>query len=143
MVSIDPVALTVQIINFLVLIWALNKVLYKPIRRIIARRNEKVAGLEENITRFEQDALEKDQALKAGIREAREKALKEKEAYEAQARQEEMKLIEQINEQSRAELVQIREKIVKEVHEARSYLQQQIDSLADDISRKILGRATS
>ncbi len=141
MVSIDPVALVIQIVNFLVLIWALNQVLYKPIRQIIAQRNEKVNGLEKNISRFEQDALDKDQALKAGIKEAREKGLKEKEAYEGQARQEEMKLIEQINEKARADLTQIREKITQEAQDARKSLQQQIESFADEISRKILGRA--
>ncbi len=140
MVSIDG-TLFIQIINFLFLIWALNIVLYKPIRRILLQRNDKVTGLEEGIDRFEQDALEKDQALASGIREAREKGINEKAAFEDEAREQELKLIEKINEKTRADLAQIREKIALETEDARQSLLKEVDRFAEDISLRILGRA--
>ena len=140
MVSIDG-TLFIQIINFLFLIWALNSVLYKPIRRILLQRNDKVNGLEEGIERFEQDALEKDQAFASGIKEARGKGINEKAAFEDDAKAEEMKLIEKINEKARADLAEIREKIVLETEEARQALLKEVDSFAEDISLRILGRA--
>ena len=140
MVSIDG-TLFIQIINFLFLIWALNIVLYKPIRRILLQRNDKVNGLEEGIERFEQDALEKDQAFASGIMEARGKGINEKAAFEDDAKAEEMKLIEKINEKARADLAEIREKIVLETEEARQALLKEVDSFAEDISLRILGRA--
>ena len=140
MVSLDG-TLFIQIINFLFLIWALNIVLYKPIRRILLQRNDKVDGLEEGIERFEQDALEKDQALASGIKEARGKGMNEKATFEDDAREQENKLIEKINEKARVDLVQIREKIALETEEARQSLLKEIDSFAEDISRRILGRA--
>ncbi len=140
MVSIDG-TLFIQIINFLFLIWALNIVLYKPIRRILLQRNDKVNGLEEGIERFEQDALEKDQAFASGIKEARGKGINEKAAFEDDAKAEEMKLIEKINEKARADLAEIREKIVLETEEARQALLKEVDSFAEDISLRILGRA--
>jgi len=140
MVSIDG-TLFIQIINFLFLIWALNIILYKPIRRILLQRNDKVTGLEEGIERFEQDALEKDQALSSGIKEARGKGMNEKAVFEDDAREQEKKLIEKINEKARVDLAEIREKIVQETEEARQALLKEIDSFAEDISRRILGRA--
>lgn len=140
MVSIDG-TLFIQIINFLFLIWALNIVLYKPIRRILLQRNDKVNGLEDGIERFEQDALEKDQAFASGIKEARGKGINEKAAFEDDAKAEEMKLIEKINEKARADLAEIREKIVLETEEARQVLLKEVDSFAEDISLRILGRA--
>lgn len=140
MVSIDG-TLFIQIINFLFLIWALNIVLYKPIRRILLQRNDKVNGLEEGIERFEQDALEKDQALASGIKEARGKGLKEKAAFEDEGRAEESKLIEKINEKARVDLAEIRERIALETEEARQALLKEVDNFAEDISRRILGRA--
>ena len=140
MVSIDG-TLFIQIINFLFLIWALNIVLYKPIRRILLQRNDKVNGLEEGIERFEQDALEKDQAFASGIKEARGKGINKKAAFEDDAKAEEMKLIEKINEKARADLAEIREKIVLETEEARQALLKEVDSFAEDISLRILGRA--
>ncbi len=117
MVNLDSTVI-IQIINFLILIWALNMVLYKPIRHILAQRNEKITGLENGIDQSEQNAADKDQALKAGIRQAREDGLKEKEALENDARAEEKKIIEKPNDQARADLADIREKIVQEEAEA-------------------------
>ena len=140
MVSVDG-SVIIQIINFLILIWALNAVLYKPIRRILSQRNEKISGLSSGIEQSEQDAVEKDLALKTGIKQARENSLRDKEALESDARQEETKLIEKINEKARVDLADIRERIAREVEEARLALLEEIDGYAEDISRRILGRA--
>jgi F-type H+-transporting ATPase subunit b len=140
MVEINA-SLFIQIANFLILIWALNKFLYKPIRQILSQRKNRISGLEESIQQSEQDMLNKDQSLKKGLKEAREKGMKEKDAFENEARQEEMKIIEKINEKARADLADIREKVIKETQSARLSLQKEIDSFADAISRKILGRS--
>jgi len=139
MVSLNG-TVVIQIINFLFLIWALNAVLYKPIRRILSQRNEKITGLENGIDQSENSALEKDLALKSGIKKARENGLKEKEALENEARAEEAKIIEKINEKARTDLAEIREKIAKEANEARLALLKEVDGFAEDISRRILGR---
>jgi F-type H+-transporting ATPase subunit b len=140
MVSLDSTVF-IQVINFLFLIWALNTVLYKPIRKILSQRKEKIAGLEDGIDRSEQGAIEKDQALKLGIKAAREKGNREKEVLENEARQEEIKLIEKINEKGRADLAEIRERIVRETEQARKTLLKEVDGFAAEISRRILGRA--
>ncbi|PIP39190.1 MAG: ATPase [Desulfobacterales bacterium CG23_combo_of_CG06-09_8_20_14_all_51_8] len=140
MVSLNATVF-IQIINFLVLIWALNTVFYKPIRRILSQRNEKISGLEKGIDKFEHDAVEKDLALKSGIKQARENGLRNKEDLEAEAREEEKKIIEKINEKARADLEVIRAKITREAESARVTLLKEVDGFADDISRRILGRA--
>jgi F-type H+-transporting ATPase subunit b len=140
MVSLDSTVF-IQIINFLFLIWALNTVLYKPIRKILSQRKEKISGLEDGIDLSEKGALEKDQALKLGIKAAREKGNQEKEAHENAARQEELKLIEKINEKGRADLAEVRERIVRETELARQALLKEVDGFAAEISRRILGRA--
>ncbi|MDA8403804.1 MAG: ATP synthase F0 subunit B [Desulfobacteraceae bacterium] len=139
MVSLNSTVF-IQIINFLFLIWALNIVLYKPIRNILSQRKEKIAGLEDGIDRFQQGALEKDQAYKLGIKAAREKGNREKEAHENEARQEEIKLIEKINEKARADMAEVRERVVRETDQARQALLKEVDGFAAEISRRILGR---
>ena len=139
MVSLNSTVF-IQIINFLFLIWALNIVLYKPIRNILSQRKEKIAGLEDGIDRFQQGVLEKDQAYKLGIKAAREKGNREKEAHENEARQEEIKLIEKINEKARADMAEVRERVVRETDQARQALLKEVDGFAAEISRRILGR---
>ena len=140
MVNLDYTVF-IQIINFLFLIWALNTVMYRPIRQILSQRNEKITGLENSIDESENNALEKDRELKSGIREARENGVREKEALENEARAEEMKMLEKINEKARADLAEIREKITKEADDARQALLKEVDSFAEEISQRILGRA--
>ncbi|MFP4158733.1 MAG: ATPase [Desulfobacterales bacterium] len=140
MINIDG-SLIIQMINFIVLIWALNFVLYRPIRGVIARRKEKMDGLEQGASKCEQDAAEKHKEIEAGIKEAREKGIKEKEALEEQAKEQERRMIEQINEKARSELEEIRERVSREAESVRKSLEPQIDQFADQISEKILGRA--
>ena len=70
MVSVD-VSLIVQIINFIILIFLLNFVLYKPIRNILAQRKQKVDGFQKDIDTCIESAKEKEEAFSQGIKNAR------------------------------------------------------------------------
>jgi len=131
----------IQVVNFLFLIWVMNIILYKPIRKIIAERKDKVRGLEGSIDNLNQDALEKDKAYDAGIKDARAKGLSEKEVQVQAASEEEKKLVEEITSRAQANLIEIREKITKDTEEVRASLQKDVDSFAEEIGQKILGRA--
>jgi F-type H+-transporting ATPase subunit b len=134
-------SLIIQIANFVVLIWALNKVLYRPIRNVLHQRKEKITGMEQHIDDFNTDIEEKDKAFEAGIKDARVKGLKEKEGLVAVATDEEKAIIEEINKKAKEELAEVLDKIAKDAEEARKSLQNEIDDFVKDIGQKILGRA--
>jgi F-type H+-transporting ATPase subunit b len=134
------VSLFIQIANFVLMIWILNLILYKPIRNILNQRKEKVEGLEQSVEKSITDAREKDEAYKSGVKEARMKGLKEKEALLLAATEEEKEVIAKINEKAAADLAEIREKIKKDVNDVRASLQQEVDVFANSIGEKILGR---
>lgn len=142
MIKID-MSMFVQIANFIFLIWAMNRVVYKPIRQMLAQRHEKISGLEKTIMDSQENASAKDEAMRIGLKEAREKGIKQKEQLEAEARRAESELIQKINEKAQAELEQMRNRILSEAQDVRQLLQKQIDRFADDICNKILGRALS
>jgi F-type H+-transporting ATPase subunit b len=130
----------IQIINFLVILWILNLILYRPIRNILRQRKEKVDGLEASIETYHEDAQEKDTAFAAGIKEARSKGLSEKEALLQAAAEGEKEIIAKVNEKAQAELADIREKISREAQTAKDALQTKVDEFSSDICQKILGR---
>ena len=130
----------IQIINFLVILWILNLILYRPIRNILRQRKEKIDGLEVTIETFNEDAQEKDAAFATGIKEARAKGLNEKEALLQAAAEEEKEIIARVNEKAQAELADIREKISREAETVKDALQTQVDEFSSDICQKILGR---
>ena len=134
-------SLFIQIANFLLIIWILNIILYKPIRKILIQRKEKISGLEQNIDLLNKDAKDKDEAFAEGIKEARANGLNEKEVLLQAATDEEREIIEKINQKAQAELAEVREKIAKDVENVRASLQQEIDAFANAIGEKILGRA--
>ncbi len=140
MISVDG-SLFIQIINFLFLIWALNFVLYKPIRNILIQRKEKVAGLEQNIDACNKEIQEKDDAFISGLKEARVNGTKEKEALIQAAADEEKKIIEEINKKAQADFAEVRERVAKDAEIVRVALQKELDNIATAISHKILGRA--
>ena len=130
----------IQIINFLLILWILNRILYRPIRNILRQRKEKMDGLELSIQTYNDDAEEKDKAFASGIKEARAKGLNEKEALLQDAAEEEKKIIAKVNEKAQAELADIRQKISQEAQSAKAALQTKVEEFAGDICQKILGR---
>jgi len=138
---IPDASLFVQIVNFLLIIWILNILLYKPIRNMLMQRKEKIADSEKNIEGLNQDAKEKDDAFLAGLKEARDKGLIEKGSLIQTAADEEREIIEKINQKAQADLAEIREKIARDTEQVRESLQKEIASFANAIGEKILGRA--
>ncbi|MGD9180000.1 MAG: ATP synthase F0 subunit B [Desulfobacterales bacterium] len=133
-------SLIIQIANFLLIIWILNLILYRPIRNILRQRKEKIEGLELRIETYNEDAQKKDDAFASGIQEARTKGLKEKETRLQAAAEEEKQIITDVNAQAQAELLEIRKKIVKDAEAAIASLQEKVGEFSNDICQKILGR---
>ena len=131
----------IQIINFLILIFLLNLVLYKPIRKILIQRKEKIDGLEDSIKEHHADVEEKEASWAKGIKEARNKGLEAKEALIQEAEAEEKQIIDRINAKAQEDLAQLRQQIEADIEGVRTSLQQEVDGFADAIRQKILGRA--
>jgi F-type H+-transporting ATPase subunit b len=133
--------LFVQIANFLLIVWVLNIVLFKPIRNILIQRKEKVTSLEQNVETSDREAKEKNEAFDVGIRDARAKGLSEKNVLLNEAADEEKEIVDKINQKAQADLAEVREKIAKDAEAVRASLQKEIDTFASAIGEKILGRA--
>ncbi len=140
MISVDG-SVFIQIANFIFLIWVMNVILYKPIRKALIQRKEKISGLECSISDFISQSQEKENAFAAGIKEARANGLKEKQTMMQSGAEEERTIIDGINKKAQADLLASREKIAKEAEAVRVSLQKELDMFVMAISQKILGRA--
>lgn len=139
MVSVDG-SIVLQILNFLVLIWVLNMVLYKPIRKILLERKMKVTGLQSAIDGSAQQVDAKESAYAEGVRQARAAGQKEKEVLLQAAAEEEKTIIGKINDSAQAELKEVKGKIAQEMGTVKAALEKEVDAFADAIGQKILGR---
>ncbi len=142
MITVIPdISLVYQMINFLVLLFVLNLVLYKPIRNVLLERKARVDGLEDGVEKASADLDSQKNSYKEGLKEARSKGLKEKEAFVEAASKEEKEIIDQINKKAQANFAQIKEQVASETEQARKALEGEVEAYAKAIGEKILGRA--
>jgi F-type H+-transporting ATPase subunit b len=128
-------------INFLVLLFVLNLVLYKPIRNVLLERKAKIEGMQNGAEKAQSDLVAGEDAYNNGLKQARSKGLKSKEAFIEEASKEEKEIIDRINKKAQANLADIKKQVAQETEQARKALEAEVDVYAKAIGEKILGRA--
>lgn len=142
MITVIPdISLVYQMINFLVLLFVLNLVLYKPIRNVLLERKAKIEGMQNGAEKAQSDLVAGEDAYNNGLKQARSKGLKSKEAFIEEASKEEKEIIDRINKKAQANLADIKKQVAQETEQARKALEAEVDIYAKAIGEKILGRA--
>ena len=73
MVTID-ITMVIQMINMVVLMFLLNGILYKPIKKILKERSEKMQGMQNDVAKFEENARLRQEEVDAKMSKASGKA---------------------------------------------------------------------
>ncbi len=142
MITVIPdISTVIQMINFLVLLYVLNLVLYKPIRNVLIERKAKIEGMQEGAQKAATDLVAGEDAYKNGLKQARAEGLKQKEAFVEEASKEEQEIIDGINKKAQANLAEIKQQVATETDQARKALETEVEAYANAIGEKILGRA--
>ena len=142
MITVIPdISAVYQMVNFLVLLFLLNLVLYKPIRNVILERKAKVGTLSSGVKRASADLEKQKDDYKNGLRQARGEGLKKKEVFIEEASAQEKEIITRINQKAQANFVQIKAQVAEETEQARKALEAEVEVYAKAIGEKILGRA--
>lgn len=142
MITVIPdISLVYQIINFLILLFVLNLVLYKPIRNVLLERKAKIEGMQNGAEKAQSDLGAGEDAYNNGLKQARSKGLKSKEAFIEEASKEEKEIIDRINKKAQANFAEIKKQVAQETEQARKALEAEVDVYAKAIGEKILGRA--
>ncbi len=142
MIDIDW-TLFAQILNFLVLVFLLNMVLFRPIRKILLERKARLAGFEEDITGLADNRLGILGKVDEELVQARREGLGLRETLRQEGSQAESSLLEQVKKEVDAQWTKVEAKIKKDVGKAREALQAQTQDFAMALATKILGRKLS
>lgn len=133
--------LFVQIANFLILLFLLNLILYRPIRRVLSQRGQEMGSLEEAAEGFKGKALQHEKALQEGLMELRKEGFKEKEGLKGAGLQEEKGVLHEAASLAEGRLGKARDEIQNRMVEVRQSLQSQVEGLSKELAEKILGRS--
>jgi F-type H+-transporting ATPase subunit b len=132
-----------QIINFLVLVYLLNVVLFRPIRKSLKERQERLQAYEAAAAQL----AEQSQGIAGEIQEkltvARREGLGQKEGLRQAGAQAEASLLEKVKQEVDAEWTRVEKKIKEDIDKARKSLKTQAQSFAQVMAAKILGRELS
>jgi F-type H+-transporting ATPase subunit b len=126
---------------FLLMVFLLNGLLFKPWLEVQARRTQSISGALEKAEQMQLDATAKGDEYDAKLRAARDEAMGIRSDERKEGEREAAERLSAARDEARKSLDEARMRIEKETSEARSSLSGRVDELAKDIVSKILGRA--
>lgn len=133
--------LFLQAANFLLLLFVLNFILYRPLRDILQKRRESVEGAHRRARELEGDINEKMARYQERLQEAKLKGSQEKMKLRQEALEEEGKLLAAAHGSASAKLQEIKGRVAEEAEQARRSLRSETETLAAQVASKVLGRA--
>jgi len=142
MIDIDW-TLYAQIINFLLLVFLLNVVLFRPIRNALRDRQAKLLAQEAEINVLTDKGRSLEDEIKEELAAARRAGAGARETLKQEGVQAEATLLEEVKRQAELEWATVEKKIKADMAKARASLQTQAQSFAQLLATKILGRELS
>ena len=140
MVSLDY-SLGIQIVNFLLLIFILNVLLYKPILGMIDRRKKQLEESESEIKRLQESVEQKMAAYEEKLRQAKAAAVEQKNEIIGQGAEEAKTVIDAVRAELPVIMEHFRVQMDGEIAAARKILIDQSQNLSVEIAEKVLGRS--
>jgi len=140
MITMD-ITLLIQIVNMVILMFLLNGVLYKPVKKILKDRAERQQGMQGEIAKFEKNARLRQQEVDEKMAKAsgKAKAALDSTRAEAQAAGEQRlgSIKAEAEEGKNRQLAEIR----AQIDSARAGLKANLEGFANEMASKILGRS--
>jgi F-type H+-transporting ATPase subunit b len=139
-VSLDSTIL-IQMINFLVLIFILNLLLYKPILGIMDKRKKRFQDTEDEIKSINLTIEERMAAYEEKVRLAKMDALNQKNDILKEGSDQAKTIIDAARGEIPGMMEEFHGKMNREVTDARRILTDQSRKISVDIAEKLLGRS--
>ncbi len=130
----------IQMVNFIVLIFVLNILLYKPILKIIDKRNRQLEESDEEVKGLQETVDQRMAEYEEKVRQAKLAALDQKKIVQQEGSGEGEKIIEEAKNNISRIIEESHVEIGKEMDEARGILENQSRKTSIEIAEKVLGR---
>jgi F-type H+-transporting ATPase subunit b len=138
MISLNA-TLIVQVVNFLFLMWALNRLLFRPILRNLEEREEKIHQLTKNSENLSLQAKDVREEYEKRIEQARIRALEEKDKVRSSGTEEAERMVKRALSEAERGITETRRAIMQAAETARREFSDLSSEISYEIYRKILG----
>jgi F-type H+-transporting ATPase subunit b len=133
--------LLIQFFNFLVLLFLLNILLFKPVLKAINKREKTLVTLFDGVEGIKKEAVRLELAYDEGSRERKKPVLEGKDAALMEAQKSSMRLIEKARTELAEELVKVKSKVERESKSVSDALKGEVEKLSTEVVEKILKRS--
>lgn len=132
--------IVIQVVQFLFLLFILNRFLFRPTIDLIEEREQKITTWEEETKTFHESMHERLQSYENQILEAKAQAQEQQALVTAELKEEEDKKLEAVSEEALSIVVSTREKLQEETELLRGQLREQVEEMSQLVTEKVLGR---
>ncbi len=136
--TLDWWTLALQILNFLVLVWLLQRFLYRPARRVIEERRARQEAALAEARRLQEEAAAKEAELEEKAKALEAERMKLREELRSELEAERARLLEAAREEAQALVERTRKALEEERRRTLEELRGELAGLATVLARRIL-----
>jgi F-type H+-transporting ATPase subunit b len=131
------------IVLLLIVHFYLKWMFFRPMRAVLEKRREATEGARESAAAMLKQAEEKTNTLEAALRKARDEIYQENEEQRRRWIEEQTSRLEDARHESRELIHKAKQELEAEAETAKRSLTATAETLAEDITRSLLGRKAS
>jgi len=140
LISINE-TLIFQVIFFLIFLLIINRILFRPLRRIMAEREDYVENIQKDIMRAQNQIDDLTGQIKKQEKAVRNEAFAQKAKLEASGNQQAAKILSSARKEINAMKEKARKDIDGKISTARKHIQKESEDLAIKIIETVLHRS--
>ncbi|MCG6917505.1 MAG: ATP synthase F0 subunit B [Deltaproteobacteria bacterium] len=132
--------IVIQVVQFLLLLFVVNRFLFRPTIDLIGEREKKITKWEEGTKNCHESVQARLQSYENQILEAKLKAQEQQELMTEELKKEEEKKLATVSEEAFRIVASTREKLQQETEVLRRQLREQAEEMSQLVTEKVLGR---
>ena len=132
--------IVIQVVQFLLLLFFLNRFLFRPTINLIEEREKKITTWKEETKNFHESMQARLQSYENQIVEAKVDAQAQQELVTEELQKEEDKKLEAVSDEAVHTVASTREKLQEETELLRGQLREQAEEMSQLLTEKVLGR---
>ena len=139
LISINE-TLIVQVIGFLIFLFVINRIMFRPLRNVISDRDIHIERVKRDIIQAQKDVASITSQIQEQAAATRQEAMALKDDLETNGSQQAKEIFASVKKEITASSQKIQQEIAARIAEERQSLEKEAQALALDIIEKILGR---
>jgi len=139
LISINE-TLIVQVIGFLVFLFVINRIMFRPLRNVMSDRDIHIERIQRGIVQAQKEVASITNQIQQQEAANRKEALGLKDDLEAGGSQQAKEIFESVKKEIAASNQKIQQEIAVRISEERQALEKESETLALNIIKKILDR---